>query len=121
MKQEQANWDDLKTQTFASALGQAVWLMTVSKEHRNQKIQIIEEVVTPAILFQQFKLYFKRKQPIAFLSWAAVSDEVKVRFESGDRQLSAQDWRSGKNIIVIECVSPFTEKSAIVNQFLSRL
>lgn len=56
------------TATFASSMGQAVWLMTVSKAHRDLKISDIEDLVTPAILLQQFKIYMKDKQPVAFLA-----------------------------------------------------
>lgn len=103
--------------TFASALGQAVWLMSLSKAHRNLAISRIEEVVTPAIFLQQFKIYFKDKKPIAFISWAAVSDEVKARFDAGDAQLAVDEWRSGENIVVVECVSPFADVEEIIHQF----
>ena len=105
------------TNTFASVLGQAVWLMTVSKAHRDLQINQIEELVTPAVLLQQFKMYFKEKQPIAFISWAAVSDEVKARFDAGDTKLAANEWRSGKNIVVVQCVSPFSEEKSVLEQF----
>ena len=103
--------------TFASSLGQAVWLMTVSKEHRDLKISDIEDLITPAILLQQFKIYMKDKQPIAFLAWASVSDEVKTRFERGNRILEPHEWRSGPNIVIVECVSPFADRAEIEKQF----
>lgn len=53
--------------TFASTMGQAIWLMTVSKAHRDLPIREIEARVTPAIVLQQFKLYMKDKQPVAFV------------------------------------------------------
>lgn len=107
--------------TFASAMGQAAWLLTVSKEHRDKKISFIEEVVSPAIFLQQFKIYSKGKQPIAFLSWATVSDEVKARFEAGDRKLEPQEWRSGKNLVIVECVSPFADLDEVIKQFWASL
>lgn len=103
--------------TFSSVLGQAVWLMTVSKAHRDLKISEIEERVTPAIVLQQFKIYMKDKQPIAFLAWASVSDEVKSRLDSGNRSIAAEEWRSGENTVIVECVSPFAEEGKILSQF----
>ncbi len=105
--------------TFGSTLGQAVWLMTMSNEHRELPIKALEDLVAPAILFRQFKLYSKENQPVAFLTWAAVSPEVKAKIESGDRALTPEDWRSGSEIVVIECVSPFAPAEAIKQQFLS--
>lgn len=103
--------------TFASAFGQAVWLMTVSKAHQDLHIRDIEDLVSPAVLLQQFKIYSKGKQPIAFLSWASVSDEVKERLEVGKYRLKANEWRSGENIVVVECVSPFADRAEIEKQF----
>lgn len=74
--------------TFSSTMGHAVWLMTLSKEHRNRPISEVERVVSPAAILQQFKIYFKEKQPIAFLAWAAVSDEVKAKWDAGDNTLA---------------------------------
>jgi cytolysin-activating lysine-acyltransferase len=105
--------------TFSSVLGQAVWLMTVSAKHRDLKVSDIEALVTPAVVLQQFKLYYKGKQPIAFLSWAMVSDDVKARFEAGERRIDASQWRSGSNLVIVECVSPFAESSEIEKQFWS--
>ncbi|MEM0977228.1 MAG: toxin-activating lysine-acyltransferase [Planctomycetota bacterium] len=107
--------------TFASAMGQAVWLMTLSKDHRNYPISEIERIVSPAVVLQQFKMYFKEKQPIAFLAWAAVSDEVKAKWDAGDYTLTLEDWRSGQNIIIVDCVSPFAKREEVETQFLSGL
>lgn len=107
--------------TFASSLGQAVWLMTVSKAHRDLPIREIEARVSPAVMLQQFRIYLKGKQPIAFLSWAAVSDEVKARFDAGNTTLAVHEWRSGPNIIIVECVSPYAEKVEIEKQFVASL
>ena len=103
--------------TFASAFGQAVWLMTLSKGHRDLKIKQIEDLVTPAIFLQQFKIYSQGKRPVAFLSWASVSDDIKSRFDAGDRTLRAEEWRSGKHIVVVDCVSPFADRAEIEKQF----
>jgi hemolysin-activating ACP:hemolysin acyltransferase len=107
--------------TFASSIGQAVWLMSVSKNHRHIAVGELEAAVTPAIVLQQFKIYLKGKQPIAFLAWASVSDEVKERFEQGGYVLNPNDWRSGSNIIVVECVSPFAERAQIEQQFFDSI
>ncbi len=105
--------------TFSSTLGQAVWLMTASAKHRDFRISDIEAFVTPAVLLQQFKLHCKGKQPIAFISWASVSEEIKARLERGDRYLNAAGWRSGSNVVIVECVSPFAERAEFEKQFWS--
>ncbi|WP_254700132.1 MULTISPECIES: toxin-activating lysine-acyltransferase [unclassified Roseovarius] len=65
--------------TFGSALGQAVWLVTMDKRYRDRPIREIEALVATPIFLRQFKIYSKGKSPVAFLSWASVSDAVKTR------------------------------------------
>lgn len=109
----------LDAQTFASTLGQAVWLMTMSKDHKDLTIRTVEERVAPALLLRQFKLYSKGKQPVAFLIWASVSDEVKARLEAGDKSLEMTDWRSGPNIVVVDCISPFNPPETFIEKFMA--
>lgn len=107
----------LEAQTFASALGQAVWLMTMDPAYRDLPIREIEARVATPIFLQQFKVYLKGKQPVAFLTWALASDDVKARIEAGDKVLELKDWRSGTNRVVVECVSPFVEAEVFIKQF----
>ena len=106
-------------QTFAATMGQAAWLMTLSKSHRDLPMSTLETLVSPAILLRQFKLYSKGKQPVAFLVWASVSDAVKARLESGDKTLALADWRSGPNIVIVECISPFNPPETFEQKFLA--
>lgn len=117
-KSPSLNKDKMDPATFGSALGQAVWLMTMSADHKEKPIKALEAEVLPAILLQQFKLYSKGKQPVAFLTWATVTDEIKKRFDAGDTSLEIQDWRSGNNIIILDCVSPFNPKDVFEKTFL---
>lgn len=105
--------------TFGSVMGQAVWLMTMSADHKHLPISTIEELVSPAILFKQFRLFSKGKQPVAFLIWASVSDEVKARLEGGGDLEDIKDWRSGENIVVIDCISPLAPKQVFIEKFMA--
>lgn len=103
--------------TFASVMGNAVWLMTMSKAHRDLPIRTVEELLSPAILMRQFRLFTKGKQPIAFLIWASVSDEVKARLDAGDKKLDLKEWRSGSNIVVVDCISPMAPAQNFIDLF----
>jgi len=107
--------------TFGGALGQAVWLMTMSAEHKEKSIKSLETNVLPAILFQQFKLYSKGSQPVAFLTWAKVSGEIKKRLEAGNKAMELTDWRSGNHVMIVDCVSPFNPKEVFEKTFLDGL
>ena len=111
----------LDAPTFASTMGQAVWLMTMSKANRDLPISHIEKLIAPAILFKQFRLFSKGKQPVAFLVWASVSDEVKVRIEEDQAVPSLDEWRSGSNVLVVDCISPFNPSATFTNKFYADL
>ena len=108
----------LEAQTFASALGQAVWLMTMDPKYRDLPIREIEARVATPIFVQQFKIYMKDKQPVAFLTWSMASDAVKSRIELGDMVLDLKDWRSGTARVVVDCVAPFGSSKVFVRKFL---
>ena len=107
-------------ETFGSALGQAVWLMSMSPKHKTLPIQSIDARTLPAILLKQFKLYFKGKQPVAFIAWAMVTDEVKAKLAEG-AEIGLQDWRGGPNLVVIDCVSPFAEDEKVKAEFMESM
>jgi len=115
------NQNKMDPATFGAALGQAVWLMSMSETHKERPIKMIEAEVLPAILMQQFKIYSKNNRPVAFLTWAAVNDKVKARIEGGDKNLSLADWRCGNNITIVDCVSPFNPTEVFEQEFLKNL
>ncbi|WP_375553892.1 toxin-activating lysine-acyltransferase [Roseovarius mucosus] len=104
--------------TFFSAFGQAVWLVTMDKRYRDRPIREIEALVATPILLRQFKIYSKGKSPVAFLTWASVSDAVKARAEAG-APLALEDWRSGASLVVVDVVSPFAEAEGVRERFLA--
>ncbi|WP_417827114.1 toxin-activating lysine-acyltransferase [Thalassospira povalilytica] len=106
-------------QTFGSTMGNAVWLMTMDKAYCDRPIRDIEAMIAIPILLRQFKLYSQKDKPIAFLTWAAVSDEVKAKLDTGG-ELEFNDWRSGESVVVIDVVSPFTDASAFRDRFLAK-
>lgn len=100
-------------------MGQAVWLMTMTKEHRDLPIRTVEELVSPAVLLKQFRMFSKGKQPVAFLIWASVSDEIKARLDGGGRLEDLKEWRSGPNLVVLDCISPFAPRETIISDFMT--
>ena len=111
----------LDANTFASTMGQAVWLMTLSLPHREIPIREIERLIAPALLLKQFRLYSKGKQPVAFLTWATVSYPLKEQLEAGGTLHDLKDWRSGPNVVVLDCISPFQPPETFRKKFLDSL
>lgn len=106
---------------FARFLGLASWLMTMSKDHKDLAISELDTRILPAILLKQFRLIMKGKTPIAFLTWAMVSDDVLKRFKKSNQALDIRDWRSGKNLLIVDCVSPFGPGEKIKSEFLASM
>ncbi|AWZ21218.1 hypothetical protein RTM1035_20601 [Roseovarius sp. TM1035] len=92
--------------------------MTINKRYRDRPIREIEALVATPILLRQFKIYSKGKSPVAFLSWASVSDAVKAKAEAG-APLALEDWRSGASLVVVDMVSPFAEAEGVRERFLA--
>lgn len=121
MPEAKTSLGNLDASTFASTLGQAVWLMTLSPQHRELPIHEIERMIAPALLLKQFRLYSKGKQPVAFLTWVTVSDELRERLETGQTLEDLKDWRSGPNVVVLDCISPFQPPETFREKFLDSL
>ena len=107
----------MPSKTFAEAMGQAVWLMTMSKAHRDLPIREIERRVALPILLKQFRTFVKDKQPIAFLTWGAVSEAVRDRLAKGNTEMAEADWRSGPHLMVVDVVSPFNPPNVFRARF----
>lgn len=95
--------------------------MTMTKQHRDLPIKEIEARLALPILLRQFRLYAKANQPVAFLTWASVSDDVKGRLDKGNLVMGEKDWRSGKNMVVVDVVSPFNPKEVFETRFWESL
>ena len=109
--------ETLELAEFASALGMATWLMTMSPKHKGLPIEAIDRRVLPAIVLKQFKIVRKGNTPVAFLAWATVSEEARARLEAGT-PLELGEWRSGPHLVVVECVSPFAPAAEVEARFL---
>jgi len=61
----------------------------------------------PPIALGQFRLWRKSGLPLAFGSWAYLSDEAAARAKNDIRRLSPIDWKSGDNLILMDLIAPF--------------
>lgn len=101
-------------QTVSDIFGQATWLMTQSRGHRNMFISDLEWMLMPAILLRQFRLFPGKNQPLGIALWAQLSDDVSQRLETGGR-LKPEDWKSGSNLWLVELLAPFGQQEAMIN------
>lgn len=112
--------DAPSSEEFVQTLGRITWLMTLSNEYRNKNISFIEAHASAPLMFNQVRIYLSGKQPIGAVTWAYASPEVKAKLEAG-ALLSLEDWRSGPEVIVVDCISPLVDKSVILERFASQV
>lgn len=93
--------------TADEILGQITRLMMMSPKHRQMFVSEVElQVVPPLKLGQCRVLMGEDGQPLAYASWARVSDEVHARLEAGNHRLRPDDWNSGPHPWLIDIVAP---------------
>ncbi|MDP6951136.1 MAG: toxin-activating lysine-acyltransferase [Alphaproteobacteria bacterium] len=107
----------------------AVRLMGKSEAHRHLFLADLDWRVLPAIAHKQFRLFHKDGKPVAFASWAMVSDAVAERLglagaDAGDDgaaasprppiRLKPEEWRSGERRVIVDVVAPFGGAEAVV-------
>ncbi|MCD6665627.1 MAG: toxin-activating lysine-acyltransferase [Hydrogenophaga sp.] len=88
-------------------LGPVVWLMMQQTHTRHTLISELEWRVVPALMQEQAKLYMRGDTPLAYVSWARMSNEAAQRYRLPPHQLTYQDWQSGDQIWLIDVVAPF--------------
>lgn len=93
--------------TVAQVLGEIVWLMTQSPRHKAVPLGDLEWLVMPAILLRQFRIFYSGQQPVGVVLWALVDELVARRIDSGDRRLTAVEWKCGTSRRIVELVAPF--------------
>lgn len=93
--------------TVAQMLGEVVWLMSQSPAHKQLFIGDLEWFCMPAIVFEQFRIFYGPDAPAAVALWAHVSDDTHERLLTGAVKLRPDEWRGGDNYWLIELIAPF--------------
>lgn len=100
-----------------SVIGAVCLLATKSNTHRHLFASDYEWLILPAIRLRQFSLLRNKKnEPMAFVSWALVSDNVEKRLLDGILKLKPAEWKSGNKIYIIDVISPFISELEIMKQ-----
>ena len=100
--------------TVSHMLGEITWLLSQSPIYKNLFISDLEWMVMPAILLEQFRIFYGPKSPAAVALWANVSDETDARLRSGESRLKANEWKGGDIPWLIELVTPFGAQDEIL-------
>lgn len=107
MKDLQLHTNEKKME-FAAQLGYACELL-YSCPRRSFPISAIEYWIAPAIALGQIQFFFDvRGKPVAYLTWAFLSDQVSARMErDAINVLHLSEWNEGLNLWVLDLVAPY--------------
>lgn len=88
-------------------LGTAATLMLHSQRHRDFPMLYLNVIVEQALKHGYIKFYYDfRGDPIAYIIWAYVADDVEARFlETGFWKLHASEWNEGKSLWIVDMVT----------------
>ena len=103
--------------SMESAVGSVLMIATKSAKYKYLFSHDYEWMIIPPIAAKQYSLFRNdNNEPIAFVSFATVNEEVEKRLLAGSLKLSPTDWRSGKKIYIIDVISPFVPAAEILKQ-----
>jgi cytolysin-activating lysine-acyltransferase len=96
-------------------LGGVCWLMLQQSGLRHTLLSELDWRVMPPLVLEQAKLYMREGAPVAYVSWARLSQAVAQRYSEAPHQLMASDWRSGEQVWLIDLVAPFGGAQEVIN------
>lgn len=96
-------------------LGAVGWLMMQQTATRHTLLSELEWRVMPALVLEQAKLYIREDSPIAYVSWATLSEPVAQRYAAAPHQLTASDWQSGDQVWIVDLFVPFGGAQEVMN------
>ena len=88
-------------------LGPVTWLMMQQGPGRLAFVADLEWRVMPPLVLDQAKLYMRDGMPLAFVTWALLSDAVAERYRHAPHHLAPADWRSGEQLWIVDLFAPF--------------
>lgn len=93
--------------TVSQMLGEITWLLTQSPVHRQLFLSDLEWFVMPALLLEQYRIFYGPDRPVGVAFFATVGEEAEARLEGGAAKLRPDEWKSGDRPWLIELVAPF--------------
>jgi cytolysin-activating lysine-acyltransferase len=97
-------------------VGPVAWLMMQQAATRHSSLSELEWRVIPALVLDQAKLYMSDQAPVAFVSWALLSEQAAARYAHAPHHLTPADWKSGGQVWVIDVLAPFGGAKGVLDE-----
>ena len=108
--------------TISHMLGEITWLLSQSKVHKNLFISDLEWMVMPAILLEQFRIFYGPDSPAAVAIFARVSEETDERLRTGGQsKLRADEWKNGDIQWLIELITPLGGQEEVLQDLATSI
>lgn len=102
-------------------LGPMTWLMLQQGATRNVFLGDLEWRLMPALVLDQARLHMRDESPLAFITWARLSDEAAERYRLAPHRLAAADWKSGDQTWIVDLVAPFGGGAEVVKELKEKV
>lgn len=104
--------------TFSTVLGQVTWLLSISTAHKDESIRWVDKHIYPPLVLGQLKVFRQRKNPIGLVTWALADGLDAFDYDAFFASEDLGRWRAGKQVQIVDVVSPFGGSDLLVERFL---
>lgn len=88
-------------------LGKLSWLWMNSPLHREWSVDMAARFLLPPIHLNQIEILERDGVPVAYCSWAWLSEAAEIRYMIDPSDLNERDWNSGDRLWFADWVAPF--------------
>ena len=93
---------------------EVVYLASFFDYYNNWRMVALKRFFLQPIKRNQYFLIREDDKPVAFFSYAFVSDKAVDELKKGERSIGANEWNTGPNLFIPDIVSPFGLKASWV-------
>lgn len=93
-------------------LGKMAWLWMNSPLHRDWSIDLLTRFALPAIELGQYLLLEREGVPVAYCSWAHMSEQAEAAYMLDPSKLDLADWHGGDHLWFVDWVAPFNARDS---------
>jgi cytolysin-activating lysine-acyltransferase len=110
----------------AAILGEVVWLLGRSDAHKHLFLTDLDWLVLPPVQLRQFRIWQNDNKPVAFASWAYLTEEAGERFANGARigrmgQNAPGTRKSGEQLWLIGFVAAVGRADGMIQELREKL